>query len=265
MLVVVFDVAFSFCHRIIIKEHNYYGEFWLRHHTYIIKKKDPTVKNSVGGGEMKKILFIIFTLCILFSRIVKADEPYDYNAFDFEFGPMLEEQWKNCSHVMYGSTYFIEVPILEVGVDFSIESESEAEVTMDFLNSVSYSSFTDAQKTWDHVLDLFTDINLTIYNKMKESGIEDPASVLMIEDVCGDNQYDDVYYCVVNGDVISKINDIRKVIYVVYNKSNLKSTAKNDVKDSEEYTSLIGELSSENESIKDESEALKAGINELKS
>ena len=197
---------------------------------------------------IKKYLLLIICICTFHTINVNAYT----NSFEVDMREAIKSFYKNSVCSMFGdNVLLVEIPILEI--DYEIDVDTDKEITMDLLNSYSYTTFDSVQDGWDTITDGLVTLNEIFHNKMKEYGIDNPTSVLMVVDHCGDDQYDDIYTCIVNSEVIIMVKDVRKIVYVICNQSELKETEASD-------TNEIKKISSENDSLKNEIGLLKSEI-----
>ena len=179
----------------------------------------------------------------------------DIEAWREQLEHIVKEHWNNAAFLARGSIYVIEIPILELGYEISIDDGNNSEITLEFLNSISDMSLSEIQEGWDSIVDSVADLSLSIYDNMGDFGIEEPTAVIMIVDNAGDNNYDDIYTCTVNGTVVSNINEVRHLAYVICNESNLKTVDELESQSIKDQNKQYESLSSEYDEVKSELEA----------
>lgn len=162
----------------------------------------------------KRFLMTVL-LCVFFGNTVYAID------LDRTIGDIIKNAWSTAVFSVYGDLYIIELPLLDIGFDISMD-EGPSKLSMADVNSFTDQDLKDIQEKWENMLGSLAGLNTSIYEKMKEYSKPNPVSVILIEDVCGDGRFDDVHCCIMNGDIVLKIRDIRKLVYVIYNRSSLE-------------------------------------------
>ena len=194
-----------------------------------------------------KWLLITLLLSFFTGNTAKAEK------LDQMISDIVKNEWSDAVFTVYGDTYVIELPVLKTGFTISA-SGSVTDLSMEYLKTLPERDFDNIRESWDTVLDSLVNMNSSICSKMRDYNMHNPASVILIEDVCGDGCFDDVYICIINEDVILDIKDIRKYVYILYNQSNLKE-AERELNEAESNQEKKTDPNCETESKAEETES----------